>query len=57
MVSLIESDNSTHMFFVDAGNDIVRVGTSSGGDSANSVLQVGGGTDAFSSALRGTFSF
>ena len=42
----VESNNLTHALFVDAGNDIVRVGTSSGGDSANSVLQVGGGTDA-----------
>ena len=42
----VESNDLTHALFVDAGNDIVRVGTSSGGDSANSVLQVGGGTDA-----------
>jgi len=42
----VESNGLTHALFVDAGNDIVRVGTSSGGDSANSVLQVGGGTDA-----------
>jgi len=40
----VESDGLTHALFVDAGNDIVRVGQSSGGDSANSVLQVGGST-------------
>ena len=40
----VESNGLTHALFVDAGNDIVRVGLGSGGDSANSVFQVGQNT-------------
>jgi hypothetical protein len=37
----VESNGLTHALFVDAGNDIVRVGLGSGGDVATSGFQVG----------------
>jgi hypothetical protein len=42
----VESNGLTHALFVDAGNDIVRVGLGSGGDVATSGFQVGGTTDS-----------
>ena len=46
----VESDSDTHMFFVDAGNETVGVGT----DSPASTFDVGGSVSAKISSITGT---
>ena len=48
----VETDNNTHMFFVDAGNDRIGIGTAS----PSTVLHVSGDTSAINCIIEGSLS-